>query len=161
MKTFTRLILVTTGALTMALSPLSVLAQGAEHIDWSISGLFDYNDCTDEVVEWVLDVQTVQLANETGSGQGVYMDHSLFEGSIYGQTTGFEWKSKGLFLVKEIYALDNSLTGVFVWVENAYARPITPDAPRMRLDVKVHSVFNANGELVVDSFEYVYHCLGN
>ena len=45
-------------------------------------------------------------------------------------------------------------------LENAFMKPVTSDTPKVRLDVKIVSRFNASGDLVVDDFKYVYHCVG-
>lgn len=139
-------------------------SQGAEHFEWSTMSpeepIVDYSDCTDEVVYWLVDVSEVFLDKDSPGGQGHFLDHWLFEGTVEGQTTGYVWSTKGIVDVSGTYS-GNNLTGKYGQVENALLKPLTPGAPRVRLDVDIVTQYNAAGELVVDRLNYVYHCVGN
>lgn len=130
---------------------------GAEHYEFPLT-LLDYNDCTEELVEWNAIIKEVFIAHETPSGQGLFRDKWLWEGTVEGLDSGYLWSSKGIASVVENYALENSLTGGFLLVENSVLKPITPDAPAIKLDVKIRTAFNANGDLVVDRVTYTYDC---
>lgn len=133
---------------------------GAEHFEWPIV-VQDYNDCTDEAVEWVATVNETFFTNTTPSGQGHVMDHWVFEGTVEGLSTGYLWHTKGIVQVSDNYSLENSLTSISGSIENGLLKPMTEGAPRVRLDVDFKMAYNANGELVVDRFNYLYHCVGN
>jgi len=165
MKTVSRIIALTISVLTLSLAPLAANAGGVEHFEWSTNDLpeplIDYSDCTDEEVLWVVTVREGFKSKENPAGQGHYMDHWVFEGTVEGLTTGYIWKTKGIVQVTGTYSLDNTLNGGEAWLENAALKPITPDAPRVRLDVKSTWRYNANGDLVADRFVYTYHCVGD
>lgn len=159
-----RMIPVTLGILTLALTPLTSAANGAERYLWSTTPedpIIDYSDCTEEEVAWVVSVRETFLAKENRAGQGHYMDHWLFEGTVEGLTTGYLWKTKGIVQVTGTYSLDNTLNGGEALLENAYMKPMSPGAPRIRLDVKSIFRYNANGDLSADRFVYTYHCMDN
>ena len=130
---------------------------GAEHFEFPLT-LLDYNDCTEEVVEWDVIIKEVFFTHEVPSGQGLFRDKWLWEGTVEGLDSGYLWSSKGIASVVETYSLGNSLTGGFLLVENSALKPITPDAPAIKLDVKIRTAFNANGDLVVDRVTYTYDC---
>jgi hypothetical protein len=131
---------------------------GAEHSEWPFV-TEDYNDCTDEDVVWVANVhQTVNMV-ETPSGQVFFREHWRFEGTVEGLTTGYLWSTKGMVSITDRLSLNNNLTGSFAVIENALMRPLTPDAPTIRLDVNMKFAFNAIGEQVVERVNYVYTCL--
>jgi hypothetical protein len=132
---------------------------GAERSEWSIV-VPDYADCVNEDVVWDAVVREVTLTKETPSGQVLFMDHWNFEGTVT-SSSGYQWTTRGTVQVHESYSLDNSLTGKVGQLENALLKSQNPGVPDMRLDVRFHLGFNASGELVVDSFRYVYHCVGN
>jgi len=164
MKSSALLILATMAALAMSQIPPASASEGAQHFEWSTISPYDpipdYSDCTDEVVLWLVDVSEVFLGKDSPGGQGHFLDHWLFEGTVEGQTTGYVWSTKGIVNVSGTYSGKN-LTGKIGQIENALLKPVTPGAPRMRLDVNIATQYNAAGELVVDHFNYVYHCVGN
>lgn len=146
-------------ALVMAAGyPVSTALAGADRTEWQ-ADILDYSDCTDEWVVWNASVNETMLDHVTPSGQGHFLDHWLFEGTVTGESSGFVWSTKGVVKITETYSLDNSLTGGFGLLENALMKPMTPGAPRVRLDVDIRVAFNAAGELVVDRFNYTYHCV--
>jgi hypothetical protein len=132
---------------------------GAEHSVWPIV-VDDYSDCTEEPVVWTAEVRQVFLHKVTPSGQTLTVDKWNFEGTVEGLNTGYVWNTKGVVNLRETYALDNSLTGGFGLLERAILHPVTPGAPRMRLDVHINFRFNAAGEMVVERTDYTYHCVG-
>jgi hypothetical protein len=58
----------------------------------------------------------------------------------------------------ETYSLEKTLTGGFILIENAILKPVTPEAPKIKLDVNIKFAFNAHGELVVEREKYTYYC---
>ena len=134
-------------------------AAGAEHAEFPFQ-VTDYSDCTDELVLWDVIVRLVEQDKVTPSGRGLYMGNWFFSGTITGETTGYMWTVKGVSPFHETYSLNGSLTGGTILLENAFMKPVTSDTPKVRLDVKIVSRFNASGDLVVDDFKYVYHCVG-
>ena len=135
------------------------LAQaGSEHFDLPFE-VEDYNDCTDEMVDWVANVHVTLNEVITPSGQLFYREHWRFEGTVEGQTTGYLWSTKGMASITDRWSLNNNLTGSFAVIENALMRPLTPDTPTIKLDVNMKFAFNAVGEQVVDRVSYVYTCL--
>lgn len=133
---------------------------GAEVTEWHVV-VPDYADCVDEDVIWDADVREVILEKETPSGQTLFMDHWNFVGTVTGVSSGYQWTTRGVVQINDTYSLNNSLTGKSLWLENALLKSQNPGVPDMRLDVRSHMTFNASGELVVDSFHYTYHCVGN
>jgi len=144
-------------ALVLAASPAFA---GAEVTEWHVV-VPDYADCVDEDVLWDADVREVILEQTTPSGQTMFMDHWNFVGTVTGQSSGYQWMTRGVVQINDTYSLDNSLTGKSGWLENALLKSQNPGVPDMRLDVRFHLTFNAAGDLVVDSYHYTYHCVGN
>lgn len=147
-------------AITAALA-LAVVAPaawaGAEHHEFPLA-LLDYNDCTGEEVLWDVVVKEIFHAYETPSGQAHILSKWLWEGTVEGLDSGHIWMSKGVSPYVERFSLENSLTGGFVLIENSILKPVTPGAPRIKLDVNIRLAFNANGDLVVDRATYTYDC---
>jgi len=146
-------------ALALGLTATLAIA-GAERSEWH-AVVPDYADCVDEDVIWDADVREVVLEKVTPSGQAMFLDHWNFAGTVTGVTSGYQWTTRGVVQVNETYSLDNSLTGKSLWLENALLKSQNPGVPDMRLDVRGHMTFNASGELVLDSFQYTYHCVAN
>ena len=145
------------------LAALTVPAQpaqaGAEHFEWPFAVL-DYSDCTAEEVFWQAIVRQTLLINETPSGQVLILDNWGFEGTVEGLSSGYIWSTKGRANYHETFSLNNSLTGGFALLENAILKPITPGAPRVKLDVLIRFAFNAHGDPVVERVIYTYNCVG-
>ena len=131
---------------------------GAQHSEWDIV-VTDYMDCTGEWVTWNGTVRETTLSKVTPSGQAMSMTHWNFTAEVTSDS-GYVWTTKGIVQLNDTYSLDNSLTGKSGWIENAILKSQTPGVPDVRLDVRMHMVYNAAGELVVDRFEYFYHCIG-
>ena len=131
---------------------------GAEHFDMPFE-VDDYNNCTEEMVDWVANVHVTLNEVVTPSGQVFYREHWRFEGTVEGQESGYLWSTKGMASITDRLSLNNNLTGSFAVIENALMRPLTPDTPTIRLDVNMKFAFNALGEQVVDRVNYVYTCL--
>ncbi|MGD2128366.1 MAG: hypothetical protein PVJ33_06545 [Lysobacterales bacterium] len=132
---------------------------GAEHNVFPFS-VDDYNDCTEEVVQWDATVYETFLSHESSGGQVVSSDHWVWEAVVEGDDTGFVWYTKGVGQFVDTYSLDNSRTGG-MFIERSVLRPQTPGAPKIRLDAHIFFQYNASGELVVDNFDYVYNCIGH
>ena len=145
------------GLITFGIGIPPALA-GAEHFDMPFE-VDDYNDCTDEMVDWVANVHVTLNEVVTPSGQVFYREHWRFEGTVEGQESGYLWSTKGMASITDRLSLNNNLTGSFAVIENALMRPLTPDTPTIRLDVNMKFAFNALGEQVVDRVNYVYTCL--
>lgn len=126
---------------------------------WVIPG--EYIDCTDEGGTWNIMVSEVILDHATPSGKGHYMWHAMWEGTLTGEDTGYEWYTKGILQVIDRYSLNGDLVGAYLQVENSILKPVTPGASRILLDVFIQTTFNANGDVVVDKFTYALTCLGN
>ena len=118
----------------------------------------DYNNCTDEIQDWDVLIREVVVWRQTPSGQWVYVNMWIWDGTVEGQDSGYLWSSRGTAPYVERYALDGSLAGGFFVLENSVLHPLTQGAPRIRLDVEIRTTFNANGDLVVDQANYTYHC---
>ena len=126
--------------------------------EWVIPG--EYIDCTDEGGTWYIWVSEVVLDHATPSGNGHFMWHANWEGTLMSEDSGNEWYTKGILQLIDRYSLDGDPVGGFFQVENSILKPLTPGAPRMLLDVFIQTTFNANGDLVVDKFTYALTCLG-
>jgi hypothetical protein len=118
----------------------------------------DYNNCTDEMQSWDVVIRQVEIARETPSGRGVYVNVWVWDGTVEGQKSGYLWESKGTAPYVERYALDGSPAGGLFILENSVLHPVTPGAPKIRLDVEFRMAYNANGDLVVYQDNYIYHC---
>lgn len=152
----------TCATVLMVLGLASNVHAGAVHQDpyaWVIPG--EYIDCTDEEGTWDIMVSDVMLDHATPSGKGHFMWHAKWEGTLVGHSTGYEWYTKGILQIVDRYSLNGDLVGGFMQVENSILKPLTPDAPRILLDVYMKTTYNANGDLVVDKFNYALTCLGN
>ena len=145
-------------ALGLGLSA-SLAFAGAERAEWHVI-VPDYADCVAEDVFWDADVREVWLEKVTSSGQAMFMDHWNFVGTVTGTSSGHQWTTRGIVQINDNYSLENSLTGKNGWLENALLKSQDPGVPDMRLDVRFHMTYNAAGELVVESFDYTYHCVG-
>ncbi len=120
----------------------------------------DYIDCTDELGTWEIMVSEVTLDHVTPSGKGHFMWHAMWEGSLVGHVTKYEWYTKGILQAVDRYSLNGDLVGGSMTLENSILKPLTPGAPRILLDVFIQTTFNANGDQVVDKFTYALNCLG-
>jgi len=118
----------------------------------------DYNNCTDEWQSWDAVIKQVELSRETPSGRGVYVNIWVWEGTVEGLDSGYLWRSRGTAPYVERYALDGSPAGGYFVLENSVLHPVTPGAPKIRLDVEFRTAFNANGDIVIDKASYTYHC---
>ena len=130
---------------------------GAEVVEFPFTTV-DYNNCTDEFQYWDATVRSVELSKETPSGRGVYVNVWVWEGTVEGMDSGYQWTSKGTSPYVERYALDGSPAGGYFALENSVLHPLTPGAPKIRLDVELRLAYNANGDVVVDKYSYTYHC---
>lgn len=149
------------GSVLLALSLAPDAQAGAVHQEYDFAWVIDdYIDCTDEAGTWNIMVSDVTLDHTTPSGKGHFMWHAMWEGYLVGHDTNHEWYTKGILQVIDRYSLDGDLVGGHMQVENSILKPLTPDAPRILLDVFMKTTFNANGELVVDKFTYALNCLG-
>ena len=150
--------------LTKSMLPLLILGAinavqaGAEHYQWQFDGV-DYNNCTEELVTWDAWVRQTVNIKETPSGKVLFFDHWVWDGTIYGHDSGYEWSSKGVVNYMERFSTNGDLVGGFMLLENSVLKPLTPGAPRIKLDVHIRMAFNANGDLVVDRVNYSYNCL--
>jgi hypothetical protein len=134
---------------------------GAEHNVYDFAWVIDdFIDCTDEEGVWEIMVSEVTLGHETPSGKGHFVWHAMWEGSLTGNSTGYEWYTKGILQEVDRYSLNGDLVGGSLQLENSIIRPVSPGAPRMLLDVFIQTSFNANGDMVVDKFNYAINCLG-
>jgi len=152
----------TCGMVLMVLGLSTSVHAGAVHQGpnvWVIPG--EYIDCTDEEGTWEIAVSEVTLDHATPSDKGHFMWHAMWEGSLYGEGTGYEWYTRGILQVIERYSVDGDPVGGYMQVENSILKPMSPGAPRILLDVFFQTTYNANGELVVDKFNYALTCLGN
>ncbi len=131
--------------------------QGAVHDEFDFQ-VTDWNDCTGEEVDWDVAVRSVERANETPSGQGMVMGHWNWLGNVVGQSSGYEWSTRGIYQGVETYSLNNSLTGASILIENSVMHPLTPEAPKINFSAQIIFVYNADGDLVVQRVIYTYDC---
>jgi hypothetical protein len=157
MKLKKRVMVAATTAILLLVTAAPATWAGAEHYEFPFT-VVDYNDCTGEWVAWDVVISEVLQAHETPSGRGVFVDVWLWRGTVEGLSSGYLWTTKGTSPYVERYALDGSPAGGFFWLENSVLKPASPGAPRIKLDVDVRMAYNANGEIVVDQFNYTYDC---
>ena len=151
---------VTVIAMTAALAVAGVVPMawaGAQHNEFQFQ-IVDWNDCTGEEVLWDVLIREVAMGKEAPSGQGTFRSVWVWDGTVEGLSTGYVWTSKGTSPYVERYSLENSLTGGFFVIENSVLHPVTPEAPRIKLEVMIRMVYNAHGDLVVDQATYTYDC---
>ena len=98
------------------------------------------------------------MGKETPGGQGNFASIWVWDETVERLSSGYVWTSRAQSPYVERYSLENSLTGGFFVIENSILHPVTPEAPRIKLDVMIRLVYNAQGDLVVDQATYSYDC---
>ena len=75
-----------------------------------------------------------------------------------GQNSGDEWVGHG----NSPYQLNGKLEKGVVeqFVSNYHMKPLSADAPPIKVQFRFKVTVNANGELVIDRFDESYRCLG-
>jgi len=145
----------------MLLGMAANVQAGAVHYDYPFEWVIpDYIDCTDENGTWTLAVSEVSLDHETPSGKGHSMWHAWWDGTLVGDDSEYEWHTRGILQAVSTYSVDGDPVGVSMQTENSVIKPLTPGAPWMIADIFMKMTYNANGDLVVEKFNYALDCLG-
>jgi hypothetical protein len=124
----------------------------------------DFSNCTDEMILWDAVLSTLDYVHVTGNaGQQTVHVLSQFRwtATIQGDTTGYEWKTKGGG--KDVIQYDpvDDMPFREVFIENSVLKPITPGAPRINFSALIRFKTNASGDVVIDSAKYEYKCIGS
>jgi hypothetical protein len=152
---------VTFGMALLALGLAPGVQAGAVHYDYPDEWVIpDYIACTDEDGTWTIAVSEVSLDHATPSGKGHSMWHAWWEGTLVGDVSGYEWYTRGILQAVSTYSVDGDPVGVSMQIENSVFKPLSPGAPRMIADIFVKTTYNADGDLVVEKFNYALDCLG-
>lgn len=124
----------------------------------------DYNDCTDEIVRWNAVLTSFDFVHVSGNGDNQtfhIVSHFQWTAMVTGLTTDYVWESNGGGKDSVKYDALDGLPFREVFIENSVLQPVTPGAPRIGFHALIRLRVDANGNLVTESVDYEYHCIGN
>ncbi len=123
----------------------------------------DFNDCTGETVRWNAVLTSFDFVHVSGKGDNQtfhIVSHFQWTAIVTGLTTGYVWETSGNG--KDTVKSDpaDGLPMKEIFVENSVLQPVTEGAPRVRFHALIRVRVDGEGNLVTESVDYEYHCIG-
>jgi hypothetical protein len=123
----------------------------------------DYNDCTGEVVRWNAVLTSFDFVHVSGNGDNQkfhVVSHFQWTAMITGLTTDYVWETNGGGKDTVKYDPSDGLPFKEIFIENSVLKPVTPGAPRIRFHALIRVRVDGDGNLLTESVDYEYHCIG-
>ena len=142
---------------TIALPAVAGDSRGIEFLEESYTFQF-YVPCLNEEVFESGVVRVAYHEFETPSGTVHVVGNWKVTSFWTGLNTGNEWVGRGNSPGGDHGKLDKGMVSQFV--SNYQMKPLNSGAPRVKVQYRFKMTVNANGELVVDTFDASFRCLG-
>ena len=123
----------------------------------------DYGDCTDEILRWNAVLTSFDFVHVSGNGDNQtfhVVSHFQWTAVVTGLTTGYVWETTGGGKDSVKSDASDGLPYKEVFIENSVLKPVTAGAPRIRFHALLRMREDGEGNLVTDSLDYEYHCIG-
>jgi hypothetical protein len=123
----------------------------------------DYNDCTNEIVNWKATFITWDYEHISGNGNNLkyhVVRHFQWTATVTGLDTGYVWETRGGGKDSIKYDPTDGLPYKEVFVENSVLKPVSPGAPRIQFHALIRVRIDDMGDTIVESVDYEYSCIG-
>jgi hypothetical protein len=123
----------------------------------------DYNDCTDEMIQWNAVLTTWDYVHVSGNGDNRIqhtVSHFQWTATVTGLDTVYMWETRGGGKASVKFDPYDGLPYKEVFVENSVLKPVTPGAPRIQFHALIRVRIDDIGNLIVEAVDYEYSCIG-